>query len=179
MHLRSITMLAGAAVGAALGPAALASHAARRPVATRAGAACAAAPDRAFDFFVGDWDTYDVAGPDTVVARNRVAPMLDGCAIREVYEQRDGLRGESFSAPELGDQPRPAPAARRAPRGQSYGAHRRGAHPGGGATSLLRGVWYRVPGGVRETATRSRDAGATWTPVFDIVFRPHPRDRSP
>jgi hypothetical protein len=26
---------------------------------------------------------------------------------------------------------------------------------------------------VRETATRSKDGGKTWEPLFDIVFRPH------
>jgi len=29
--------------------------------------------------------------------RNRIESMLGGCAIREVYEQTDGLVGESFS----------------------------------------------------------------------------------
>src|SRR5205085_1515790 len=58
---------------------------------------CTSPEYRQFDFFVGDWNTYDVGAPNALVARNRVTRMVGGCALREVYEQRDGLRGESFS----------------------------------------------------------------------------------
>ena len=58
---------------------------------------CATPEFRQFDFFAGDWDTYDVADPSKVVARNRVTVVLDGCAVREVYQQNDGLVGESPS----------------------------------------------------------------------------------
>ena len=42
-----------------------------------------------------------------------------------------------------------------------------------GAASLLRGSWWAEGKDVRERAERSTDGGKTWTPVFDIVFRPH------
>ena len=45
--------------------------------------------------------------------------------------------------------------------------------PSEGTTSLLRAVWRREGAAVRETAERSTDGGKSWTPVFDIVFRPH------
>jgi len=144
-------------------------------------AACAAPEFRQFDFFAGDWDTYDVTDPSKVVARNRVTVVLDGCAVREVYQQDDGLVGESLSI---------------------YDASRRGWHQswvtnrggllllnGGlegkrmvltgpdraadGTPSLLRGIWWKDGADVRERALRSADGGKTWTPVFDIVFRPH------
>jgi hypothetical protein len=68
-----------------------------RPMLTpRPPASCAAPEFRQFDFFAGDWDTYDVADPSKLVARNRVTVVLDGCAVREVYEQGDGLIGESL-----------------------------------------------------------------------------------
>lgn len=60
-------------------------------------AACAAEEFRQFDFFAGDWDTYDVADSTKIVARNRVTIILDGCVLREVYQQTNGLVGESFS----------------------------------------------------------------------------------
>lgn len=144
---------------------------------------CATAEYRQFDFFAGDWDTYDVGAPTRVVARNRVTPMLGGCALREVYEQRDGLRGESFSTYD---------AARRVwhqswvtNRGQLLlldggldgdrmvltGTERSAP----GTSSLLRAVWWREAGSVRERAERSLDGGTTWVPLFDIVFRPHRR----
>ena len=142
---------------------------------------CATPEFRQFDFFAGDWDTYDVADPSKVVARNRVTVVLDGCAVREVYEQGDGLVGESLSI---------------------YDASRRGWHQswvtnrgsllllnGGlegermvltgpdraadGTPSLLRGIWWKDGTNVRERAERSVDGGKTWTMVFDIVFRPH------
>jgi len=37
----------------------------------------------------------------------------------------------------------------------------------------VRGVWKPVEGGVRETAVTSLDAGKTWQPWFDLMFRPH------
>jgi hypothetical protein len=42
-----------------------------------------------------------------------------------------------------------------------------------GTPSLLRGIWWKDGADVRERALRSADGGKTWTPVFDIVFRPH------
>jgi len=40
-----------------------------------------------------------------------------------------------------------------------------------GSTTLIRGAWKRLGDGVRETAETSRDAGKTWYPLFDLVFR--------
>jgi hypothetical protein len=153
----------------------------RAALTPRPPASCAAPEFRQFDFFAGDWDTYDVTDPSKVVARNRVTVVLDGCAVREVYQQDDGLVGESLSI---------------------YDASRRGWHQswvtnrggllllnGGmegkrmvltgpdraadGTPSLLRGIWWKDGADVRERALRSADGGKTWTPVFDIVFRPH------
>jgi hypothetical protein len=142
---------------------------------------CTSAEYRQFDFFVGDWDAYDFGVPDSVIARNHVTPMLDGCAVREVYVQRDGLRGESFSAFDAG----------RHAWHQSWvtnhgvlllldGQLQSGRmvltateHGLQGDSSLLRGIWTPQRGSVRETAQRSKDGGKTWEPVFDIVFRPH------
>jgi hypothetical protein len=142
---------------------------------------CTAAEFRQFDFFAGDWDAYDVADSTKIIARNHVTPMLDGCALRERYVQNDGLEGESFS---------------------TYDEARHGWHQswitnhgsmllldGGmvdgrmvltatergadGKASLLRGVWWTKGSAVRERAERSTDGGATWSPVFDMVFWPH------
>jgi hypothetical protein len=146
-------------------------------------APCTGPEFRQFDFFAGDWDTYDVASPSKVVARNHVTIVLGGCVVREVYEQTDGLVGESFS---LYD-------STSGTWHQSWVTNR-GALlllDGGlegdrmvltakekaadGITSLLRGIWWREGATVREKAERSKDGGKTWSPVFDIVFRPHPK----
>ena len=160
-----------------LAPSAAAQRSAQPP------AACAGPEYHQFDFFAGDWDTYDVAAPAKVIARNRVTPMAGGCALREVYRQDDGLLGESFSMYDAGR--RVWHQSWVTSRGQLLlleGAFADGRmvltateHGPNGETSLLRGTWWRIPGAVRETAERSRDGGRTWTPVFDIVFRPHQR----
>jgi len=144
-------------------------------------ATCATPEFRQFDFFAGDWDTYDVTEPSKVVARNRVTVVLDGCAVREVYEQDDGLVGESLSIYDA--------SLRRWH--QSWVTNRGGLlllngglegkrmvltgpdRAADGTPSLLRGIWWRDGADVREQAERSANGGRTWTPVFDIVFRPH------
>jgi hypothetical protein len=144
-------------------------------------ASCTAPEFRQFDFFAGDWDTYDVGDSSKVVARNRVTSVLGGCALREVYEQGDGLLGESLSIYD----------ASRRQWHQSWFTNRGGLLllDGGlegdrivltgeekaadGTSSLLRAIWRRQERAVRETAERSTDGGRTWAPVFDIVFRPH------
>jgi hypothetical protein len=148
---------------------------------------CTGPAYRQFDFFVGDWDTYDVGSPDSVVARNRVGLILGGCVVHEVYDQNDGVRGESFSIYD----------ASRDRWHQTWVTNRgtlllldgkledgrmvlTGTEPGADGTSaLLRGTWYVEGTAVRETAERSRDGGRTWEPVFDIVFRPHRAKRRP
>jgi len=144
-------------------------------------AACLAPEYHQFDFWIGDWDTFELNDRDKVVARNRVDSILDGCVLREVYEQGDGLTGQSFTIYD---------AARKVwhqswvtNRGQLLvleggmqsdrmvlsGTDR----TADGKSIQLRGVWTRVEGGVRETAETSADGGKTWKPLFDIVFRPH------
>ncbi len=60
-------------------------------------AACTAPEYRQFDFWLGDWDTFESNAPDKVTARNHVDSILDACVLREVYEQNDGLVGQSFT----------------------------------------------------------------------------------
>jgi len=72
----------------------LCSEAAARPTTP---SKCASAEHRRLDFWVGDWDAYDVGGGDKPSAHVRVDVILDGCALREVYEGTDGLVGESFT----------------------------------------------------------------------------------
>src|SRR5262245_53846772 len=60
-------------------------------------APCGAPEYRQFDFWLGDWDAFELNAPNRIVARNHVDSILDGCVIREVYEQNDGLAGQSFT----------------------------------------------------------------------------------
>jgi hypothetical protein len=45
---------------------------------------CAGPDYRMFDFWVGDWDAFDVGNP-VPVARVRVDRILDGCVLREDF----------------------------------------------------------------------------------------------
>jgi hypothetical protein len=147
-------------------------------------ARCGSAQFRQFDFFVGDWDTYDAGSPSTVVARNKVTVVLDGCVVREGYRQNDGMHGESFSIYNTSrDRWHQTWVTNRGKLLQLDG------HLAGdrmiltgtetaldGTSSLLRGTWRPDAGAVHEIAERSTDGGKTWKPVFDIVFRPHAQD---
>ena len=139
---------------------------------------CSGTEHRQFDFWAGDWDTFEVDDSRTVVARDRVEVILDGCALREVYEGADGLVGESYSIYDT---------ARKlwshtwvTNRGQLVVLE--GGMQGGrmvltgseltsGGAKHLRVAWAQGEGGVRETAEISTDQGRTWKPLFDIVFR--------
>jgi len=154
---------------------------------------CAFTEYRRLDFWIGDWDAYEVGGAekserpaDEPVARCRVETMLGGCALREVYEQNDGLSGESFTVYD---------AARRLWH-QSWVTNRgqlltiEGTFRGDTLTlegtlrapgvpdRTIRGIWKPQDGGVRETAQTSSDGGATWRPYFDILFRRHREPQS-
>jgi hypothetical protein len=146
---------------------------------------CADAEHRRLDFWVGDWDVYEVGGrekSEEPVARARIDVILDGCALREVYEQSDGLVGQSFSTYD---------ASRRLWH-QTWVTNRGsllqidGRFDGksltlkgsrvvaDGRKETVRGVWTPEDGGVvREIAHTSVDGGRTWKPWFDVRFRPH------
>jgi ketosteroid isomerase-like protein len=141
---------------------------------------CSGPEYRQFDFWLGDWDAFE-AGKTTVVARTRVDRILDGCVLRENYESANGLKGQSLS---LYD-------ASRGIWHQSWATNKgqlltiegrledgamvlAGAERAAdGAERLVRGTWKPISGGVRETAVTSLDAGKTWQPWFNLVFRPH------
>ena len=145
--------------------------------------ACAAAEYRQFDFWIGDWDAYDVDAPTKAVARNLVDLILDGCVVHEVYDGFNGARGESFSLYDASrhvwhqswvtnrgqlllldgrmDKDTGQMVLQGTDRSQKEGPR------------LIRGIWKRATDGVRETAEVSGDDGKTWQPLFDIIFRPH------
>jgi len=147
---------------------------------------CSTPEHRQFDFFVGDWDVFDVDAPTKVVARLTATKILDDCVIHEDYRQEGGLHGESYSLYDaragrwhqswvtnrglliLLDGGREGD--RMVLTGKTTGEH--------GDISLLRGTWIPREGGVRETAVSSMDGGRTWKPAFDILLLPH-REATP
>jgi hypothetical protein len=143
--------------------------------------ACTDPEYRRLDFWVGDWDAHEADDLSKIVARARIDVVLGGCALHERYEQNDGLVGESFSiydaSRKLWHQSWVTNKGQLLQldgrfEGDALTLEARPASPSGPA-SLLRAVWKPQANGVRETAQTSTDAGATWKPLFDIVFQPH------
>jgi hypothetical protein len=178
--LRSCAALLGLSCAVAIAAAPLASPAS---AATPAAPKCMADEYRRFDFWLGDWDSFDIDnGKESPrsVARNHVDAILDGCVLREDYDQFDGMHGQSFT---IWD-------AARGVWHQSWVTNRGqllqldGARHGSRITfegdsvtpqgrQRVRVFWEPQGADVRETATVSADAGKTWKPLFDIVFRKH------
>ncbi|MGZ5184747.1 MAG: hypothetical protein ACXWIG_00555 [Caldimonas sp.] len=149
--------------------------------------ACAAEPALAqLDFWLGDWDVC-VAGE--WVGRDRVAKMLDGCAVSEEWTASDGTRGTSLFYYAAGER-----------QWKQVWVTDRALVPGGLKEKHL--VARFADGGVRfqgeialpdgrrvldRTTLRpaagksvsqrieiSRDGGDTWTTTFDAAYRPRP-----
>lgn len=150
-----------------------------RAAAPAKAAACSAPEYHQFDFWLGDWDGFNLDKPTVLVARNRVSRVLDGCVVLEDY-RADGMEGESFSIYD---------ASRKVwhqtwvtSKGKLLvieGEFRAGEmvmrgtdRTADGKKQLVRGVWRPMAGGVRETAYTSLDGGKTWQPWFDMIFRP-------
>jgi len=150
--------------------------------ATSASPHCGAAEYHQLDFWIGDWDTFETDAPGGVSeARAHVDPIAQGCAIHELYEQADGLIGDSILSYD--------PVRRKwqqtwvTNRGSIMvlvGNFKNGAlvlegeaHLAGGASVMQRITWESRDKGVRESAVSSKDGGKTWAPAFDVLFVKH------
>lgn len=143
-------------------------------------ARCSTAEYRQFDFWIGDWDTFEAEEPNGVlIARAEIAPVVDGCALRERYVQSDGLVGDSIlSFDPVRRQWQQTWITNRGSNMVLWGEQRDGAlvlegevHLHDGGTVLQRITWRAEGDAVRETALLSRNGGQTWEPAFDVIFR--------
>jgi hypothetical protein len=137
---------------------------------------CAAPSYRQFDFWAGNWDVFDVGSP-IQVAHAKVDLILDGCVLREDYQGTDGHKGQSFTIYDVArDVWHQIWVTNRGELLQIEGKLDAGVMILTGEDhtkrTLVRGWWKPVKGEVRETAATSTDDGKTWTPWFDLVFRP-------
>ncbi len=139
---------------------------------------CTATEHRQFDFWIGDWDVANPAGK--TVGRNRIEPILGGCALRESWTGGSGSSGTSYNAWDR----------------QRRRWHQTWVDNGGlvlrleggladgrmvmtgetldsaGATVLNRITWEATPpGSVRQVWEVSSDGGKTWGTVFDGRYR--------
>lgn len=157
------------------------NHAVAAPaVATPTPPGCANAPEyHQLDFWIGDWDTFESDTPKgPSIARARVEPIAQGCALRELYEQTDGLIGDSIlSYDPVRKHWQQTWVTNRGSIMVLVGNFKDGAlvlegeaHMQNGTTVLQRITWKAQGEGVREYAVMSKDGGKTWTPAFDVLF---------
>jgi hypothetical protein len=139
---------------------------------------CASPEYRQFDFWLGDWDVFEM-GSTTSTAHVRVDSILGGCVLREHYEDGSGTVGESFTIFDSGRKIwHQTWVTNRGRLLTIEGAARNGSIALNGAYYVdtgkevrVRGTWTPVADGVRESAVTSSDAGKTWQPWFDLSFR--------
>ena len=138
--------------------------------------ACAAPLYHAFDFWIGDWDVFEVGNP-MKVAHARIDSILNGCVLREDYRASDGHEGQSFTIYDstrdvwhqtwVTSQGELLEIEGKSENGQIVlsGKNQKG--------EMVRGTWKPVSGEVHEVAVKSGDGGRTWQPWFDLGFRSH------
>lgn len=144
-------------------------------------APCSAPEYHQFDFWLGDWDSFDF-GTTKKDAHIRIDRILDGCVIQEDYQSLAGHQGQSFSIYD----------ASRKLWHQTWVTNRgelliiEGKFQSGemvlsgsdltptGQKREVRGTWKPLlDGSIRESVVISLDAGKSWQPWFDLIFRPH------
>jgi hypothetical protein len=142
---------------------------------------CSAPEYHQLDFWLGDWDAFDSDEPSQAIARTHVDLIAGGCAIHELYEQSDGLIGDSIlSFDAVRKSWQQTWVTNRGSLMLIYGNFKDGAlalegevHLKDGKTVLQRIKWKAEGNDVRESAVMSKDAGKTWQPAFDVLFRKH------
>jgi hypothetical protein len=157
------------------------------PASMPASSPCSAAEYHAMDFWIGDWDTFETDTPGGAsVARAHVDPIAQGCAIHELYEQGDGLIGDSIlSYDPVRKQWQQTWVTNHGSIMVIFGNLKDGAmvlegeaHLKDGKSVIQRITWKAQDKGVRESAVLSKDQGKTWAPAFDVLFRKH-EDKHP
>ncbi len=155
---------------------------ATQAVATTSSPGCSTAEYHQLDFWIGDWDTFETdtpSGPSE--ARAHVDPIAQGCAIHELYEQTDGLIGDSIlSYDPVRKQWQQTWVSNFGSIMVIVGDFKDGAlvlegeaHLRDGRSVMQRITWQAKDQGVRESAVLSKDGGKTWAPAFDVLFLKH------
>ena len=142
-------------------------------------AGCHAAEYRQLDFWLGDWDTFEQDDAAHSIARTHVSLIAAGCAIHELYEQTDGLIGDSIlSFDAVRKVWQQTWVTNRGSLMVIAGRFKDGAltlegetHVRDGRSLLQRVTWKAEGNGVRESSVISKDGGKTWLPAFDVMFR--------
>ncbi len=147
---------------------------------------CNAAEYHQLDFWIDDWDTFESDNPKgPSVARAHVDRIAQGCGLHELYEQDDGLIGDSIlSYDAVRKQWQQTWITNRGSLMAIAGNFKDGklvlegeVHRPNGEVALQRISWKAEGDGVRESALISKDQGKTWSPAFDVLFLKHKDSR--
>jgi hypothetical protein len=144
-------------------------------------APCAGPAYRQFDFWIGDWDVFEIERPTVIVAHARVEMILNGCVLHEVYESLDGHKGESFSIYDVTRNTWHQSWVNDTGYLLTIEGHLRGKsmilegvdHLPNDKLRQVRGEWRPDEQGTHEIAWRSTDGGVSWVTWFDLSFRSH------
>lgn len=138
---------------------------------------CSAPEHRQFDFWLGEWSVTNVANGRST-ARNRITAIEGGCAILEEYEN-GAYSGTSLNYYDpaggrwhqswIDNQGQPL----RIHGGLEDGSMVMRTDPAGeDGKTVQRITWTpREDGSVRQHWEASKDGGATWSTVFDGIYR--------
>jgi hypothetical protein len=161
-------------------PAAVTTAPAPAPAPSAAPPRCDTAPYRQFDFWAGKWDVTSAAD-GSVAGTNDVTLTLDGCVLQEHWRGAGGSEGTSFNIWDRADA-----------RWHQFWVDNHGMSldlVGGlrDGNMVLEGADRKAPRGgpvrdritwtpmsdgrVRQHWEQTRDGGATWTTVFDGLYK--------
>ncbi len=152
------------------------------PVLAQAPSGCDTPESHQFDFWVGKWEVFPAAHPDTKIADSLIEKLYAGCAVRENWMPLKGPGGGSLNAWD-------ADTGKWRQTWLDSGGRFADFYGGwDGAAMSIQGVWPQpgkpkqmtrmtyIPhadGSVEQAGFTSDDNGATWQPSFDLIYR-HP-----
>jgi hypothetical protein len=147
---------------------------------TPASQACTSSETKQFDFWVGKWDVYATSKPDQKVASSIIEKLYHGCAIRENWMPLTDNPGGSMNAYS------PEKRLWRQFWADANGGSAEFSGGWNGKSMILTGTWPQpghptqmtrmtytplADGSVEQTGITSDDAGKTWQPSFDFIYR--------
>ena len=139
---------------------------------------CPDARSHQFDFWIGSWNVTNVDG--SVAGRNRIEPILDGCALQETWAGISGSAGTSLNFFDTNrGQWRQFWVWREGTTLELEGGLQNGAmvlegnSVEDGKPARNRITWTDRPDAtVRQLWEISLDNGKSWTTLFDGTYRP-------
>lgn len=140
---------------------------------------CAAAEHRQLDFWLGEWNVFQV-GDNTPVGTSRIESVMGGCGIGEHYEAPKApggaYSGTSYSGYDRKDGQWHQMYVDTNGNVSWYTGTLEGANMvlrAPGKNGSLQRMEYRPhgDGSVEQIGTVSTDGGATWQPGYDYIYR--------